>query len=303
MGRMRHLAGLILVVGLAACGRREGGVPSVDVAPAEQAVGGNAADKAVFAYQARTRMAAPAATSAPASTSVPAAPPEPARPPVISSLKLIRTAVVNVEVAKFKTAVEEVSRAVQQIGGYVSDRSSHDNGAGREEGTITIRVPADRFDGVMGTLRALGRVTAEQVNTQDVTKAYADLETRLKVKRETASRLREILIRQTGKVSEVLEVEREIGRVVEEIEQAEGERRYFDNLISLSTITLNLREPGSVVEPGALDPLIHAMRGALRVSSESMAALIELIAALLPWVLALYIVFRVVRARWRKPRI
>ena len=36
---------------------------------------------------------------------------------------------------------------------------------------------------------------------------------------------------------ERLEVEREIARVVEEIEQAEGERRYFDNLISLSTIS------------------------------------------------------------------
>ena len=300
MGRVRASALVVVVLSaVVGCnrGRNGGGVAGIaGYQPAEQPVAREAQDRlAALGYSAKSAPM-PQSTAAPA----PAPPVQPARPTAVSSLKLIRTASVNVEVAQFKAAIDEVTRAVQQLGGYVSDRTSRDNGAGREEGTITVRVPADRFEGAMSALRALGRVTAEQVNTQDVTKAYADLETRLKVKRETASRLREILVRQTGKVSEVLEVEREIGRVVEEIEQAEGERRYYDNLVSLSTITLNLREPGSVVEPGALDPLLAALRGALRVSSESMAALIELIAALLPWLLALYVVFRVLRARWRK---
>ena len=119
----------------------------------------------------------------------------------------------------------------------MSDRQSSEDGAGHDRGQITLRIPSDRFDGAVSALKKLGRVKSEAMQTQDVTRAYADLETRLKVKRETATRLREILTRQAGKVAEVLEVEREIARVVEEIEQAEGERRYFDNLISLSTIS------------------------------------------------------------------
>jgi hypothetical protein len=240
----------------------------------------------------------PSATAAPAPNA--ASREETSRSNPLSALKLIRRANVQIEVPKFKTAVEEIARSVEQLGGYVSDRTSTDGGDGREQGTLTLRVPAERFDGAMGVLRKLGRVSHENISTDDVTKAYADLETRLKVKRETATRLREILVRQAGKVSEVLEVEREIARVVEEIEQAEGERRYFDHQISLSTIVLNLYEPNAVVEPGALEPLFRALRGALRVSSESLALLIGLCAAALPWAIVLYVVFRVLRARWRR---
>lgn len=232
---------------------------------------------------------------------VPAASPAPAPGPrAAPSLKLIRTATLQLEVPDFGVAVEEASRAAAAFGGYVSDRQSSEDGSGHDRGQITLRIPSDRFDGALSVLKKLGRVKSEGVQTQDVTRAYADLETRLQVKRETAARLREILTRQTGKVSEVLEVEREIARVVEEIEQAEGERRYFDNQVSLSTVTLSLYEPDAMVTPGALDPVVAALRQSLRISSESLAALIGLAAGLLPWLLALYLAFRL--ARWRFSR-
>ncbi len=221
---------------------------------------------------------------------------------VTSALKLIWTASLQVEVPSFRAAVEEAARAAGASGGYVSDRQSSEDAAGRARGQITLRIPSEKFDGALSALRRLGRVRSEGVQTEDVTRQYADLETRLKVKRETAARLREILIRQTGKVSEVLQVEREIGRVVEEIEQAEGQRRYFDNLISLSTITLLLSEPDSIVTPGALDPVLAALRHSLRTMSESLASLIELGAGLLPWLISLYVAFRVIRWRLRRTR-
>ena len=248
------------------------------------------------------RQLSPAGFSASAAIpSATAAPTVAPGPRVTSSLKLIRTASLQVEVASFRAALEEASRAATAFDGYVSDRQSSEDAAGRVSGQITLRVPSARFDGAMSALKKLGRVRSEGVQTQDVTRAYADLETRLKVKRETATRLREILTRQTGKVSEVLEVERAIARVVEEIEQAEGERLYFDNLVSLSTITLALHEPNSIVTPGAFDPILKALRHSLLTMSQSIAALIELGAGLLPWLVAAYLAFRVVRWR-RRPK-
>lgn len=226
-----------------------------------------------------------------------APPPSPRLP---ATLKLIWTAALQIEVPDFRAAVDGVGRAVAALGGYVSDRQSSEDGAGRERGQITIRVPSEKFDGALSALKRLGRVRSEAVETQDVTKAYSDLETRLKVKRETAARLREILTRQAGKVSEVLEVEREIARVVEEIERAEGERRYFDNQVSLSTITLSLHEPDAVISPGLLDPVLAALRQSLRIMGESLGSLIELLAGLLPWLAALYLAFRVVVWRVRR---
>lgn len=241
----------------------------------------------------------PQPTLAPASAP-PAKSPNAAGP--ASSQKLIWTATLQVEVADFKKAADEAAQAAASLGGYVSDRQSSEDGAGHHRGTITIRVPSDRFSGAISALGKLGKVRNEGIKTQDVTKEYADLETRLKVKRETAARLREILVRQTGKVSEVLEVEREIARVVEEIEGAEGERRYYDNLVALSTITLSLYEPDAIVSPGALDPLFDAVRQSARTASESLAAMILLVSALLPWLVALYFVYRFVRWGWARRR-
>jgi hypothetical protein len=282
-----------LLIALAAACRREPAparAPSdIEVkAPESLSALGFAADR-----QNHARALVPMPAASPAPTSAPG-------PRLASSLKLIRTATLQVEVPDFRAAVEEASRAAAGFGGYVSDRQSSENGSGHDRGQITLRIPSDRFDGALSALKKLGRVKNEGVQAQDVTKAYADLETRLTVKRETAARLREILTRQTGKVSEVLEVEREIARVVEEIEQAEGERRYFDNQVSLSTVTLSLYEPDAMVTPGALDPVVLALRQSLRMSSESLAALINLTAGLLPWLCALYLAFRL--ARWRRSR-
>ena len=236
---------------------------------------------------------AASAVPAPASASLP----EP-RPSVAVAQKLIRTGSLEIEVPDFAVAVEEAARTATSLGGYVSDRQSNDEGTGRRRCQITLRIPSERFDGAIGVLRKLGRVRGEGVQTQDVTRAYADLETRLRVKRETVARLRDILMRQTGKVTEVLAVEREIARVVEEIEQAEGERRYFDNQVSLSTLTLSLFEPAAIVTPGALDPIVSALRQSVGLMSESIGELIELVASGLPWLAAIYLTWRLIR--WRR---
>ena len=299
MTRRRPVPVLIALLA-AACARR---TPSAESAPVaadlrsvEQASAlGYQAGQGAHAASAPARMSAPAAAPAP-----PPAPNQAPRSP--AALKLIWTASLQVEVPNFRAAADEAGRAAAALGGYVSDRQSAETGTGRERGTLTLRIPSERFDGAMGAFRKLGRVRSETVQTQDVTRAYSDLETRLKVKRETAARLREILTRQTGKVSEVLEVEREIARVVEEIEQAEGERRYFDNQVALSTITLSLHEPDALVSPGAFDPVAAALRQALRIMGESLGALIELLAGLLPWAAALYLAFRAVLWRLRRKR-
>jgi Domain of unknown function (DUF4349) len=277
----------------AACGRQASRAPETP---------GEAEPKAVEALSALGYVAQrqDRAAAGPMPVAAPAAMAPSPVPRLPASLKLIRTAALVVEVPDFRAAVEQATRAVASLGGYVSDRQSSEDGAGRERGQVTLRVPSGKFDGALSALKTLGRVTSEGVQTQDVTRAYADLETRLAVKREAAARLREILRRQTGKVSEVLEVEREIARVVEDIEQAEGERRYLEHQVSLSAITLSLHEPDALVHPGFLDPVLAALRQSLRILGESLGSMIELLAGLLPWLAAVYLSFRLVRWRLRR---
>ena len=101
--------------------------------------------------------------------------------------------------------------------------------ADRDRGTLTFRVPADRFDAALsGPWKALGRHRRrELLDTQDIGREYMDLETRLA--RQAATPRRDCAScsgARTARLSDVLAAEKELSRVIEEREAMEGERRY-----------------------------------------------------------------------------
>lgn len=221
---------------------------------------------------------------------------------MLAARKLIRTAQVAIEVRSYEEAAENVARVAESHGGYLADAQASRGAQDRRRGTLVIRVPAERFAAAYAALKGLGKVETETVSTQDVTKAYADLEARLRVKRDAEGRLREILRTRTARLSDVLEAERELTRLLEEIEQIEGERRYYDQQIVLSTISAALHEPEAVIRAGALAPLLEALRDSLQVLATSAGALIYLTVLVLPWAAAGALVWLVVRAARRRKR-
>jgi hypothetical protein len=220
---------------------------------------------------------------------------------MVASRKLIRTGEISIEVASYEKAAQEATRLAESLGGYVADSHSTRASDGKERGTLTLRIPAERFGESLVGVKGLGTVRAQNVSAQDVTKAYTDLETRLRVKRETADRLREILKARTAGLSDILQAERELARVTEEIEQLEGERRFYDQQVALSTLKLELDEPGADAKPSALAPIREALGDALRILSGSAAGIVYLTAVLVPWLLAAWglwtVIARVARNR------
>ncbi len=217
-----------------------------------------------------------------------------------AALKLIRNGRMTIEVNSYDAAVRQVADFAAHSGGYVSEAQADRAETGKRRGSVTLRIPARGFDTARAALGQLGRVKAESFTTQDVTKAYSDLETRLRVKRETLGRLVDLLRNRTGRLSDVLEAEREIARVNEEIEQMEGERRFYDQQVSLSTLTLDLYEPQAIVTSSVLAPIREAFGRAAEVLAQSVAALIYLTLVLVPWLLAAGLVWKVVRRLRRK---
>jgi len=83
------------------------------------------------------------------------------------------------------------------------------------------------------------KVTYEGSQGQDVTEEYVDLQSRLRNLEATESQLLEIMKR-AGKVSEILEVYRELTNVRQQIEQTKGKMQYLDQSAKMSSITVNL---------------------------------------------------------------
>ena len=214
--------------------------------------------------------------------------------------KLIRTAEISVEVTSVEEALEEIEAIASRQDALVADTNIEQYGAGNRRAVISVRVPTANFEAAVRDFRELGEVERENTTTEDVTKLYADLETRLSVKRETEQRLRELLSSRTGELAEVLQVERELGRLVGEIEQLEGERRYYDHRIAVSTIEIDLYETGAALRLDVLAPIGDALAASLSVLALSVGALIYVTAFVTPWLLVgipIWLVAKKIRRR------
>ncbi len=220
---------------------------------------------------------------------------------MVAARRLVRTGSLSVQVDRYAEAAEKAVAIAESHGGYLADAKASRDSQDRQRGTLTLRVEASAFDAAFRKLKSLGKVESASVDTQDVGRAYADLETRLTVKRDAQARLAQILRTKTGSLSDLVEAERELSRLVEEAERMEGERRFLERQVSLSTITIALFEPPTFLQEGAGAPLFEAFRAALPLLARSCAAMLYAGAAALPWVLVATLIWKLRRrARVRR---
>jgi len=183
----------------------------------------------------------------------------------ITPSMLIRTAQASVEVSALDTGVAGVRALAQRVGGYVADVSVQDGHDQPHSATLEVRMPAARFDDALAALRALGSVESVNVSTADVGEEYVDVNARMDNARKLEERLIGLLATRTGKLRDVLDVERELSRVREEIERYEGRLRYLRTRAAVSTISVTVHEPIPVVgERGSASVLAEAFRQAWR---------------------------------------
>ncbi|MCC9062405.1 DUF4349 domain-containing protein [Flavobacterium piscisymbiosum] len=103
---------------------------------------------------------------------------------------------------------------------------------------LTVRVPSQNFDSFINAIsKGVSYFERKDITSQNVTEEYIDLTTRLKTKRKLEERYLQILQKAT-KISEILEIEKQISAIREEIEAKEGQLKYLENRVSESTVTI-----------------------------------------------------------------
>lgn len=167
---------------------------------------------------------------------------QPATAPAANSRKIIRNGTMQFEVDRFDDALLRITKLVVEQGGFIATTDSDKLPNGKMKGTVTLRVPPEHLDSLVLTLRGIGDLKSQKIGAEDVSKHYTDLESELRAARAMQDRLMEIIKSGKGQIKDLLEAEKQLGVWREKIEKIEGEKRYLDNLISLSTLTVELAE-------------------------------------------------------------
>jgi P2-related tail formation protein len=160
---------------------------------------------------------------------------------------VIRSGDIEFEIESFDAATATVTKLVLGIkSAFVATVNSEKLPNGKVRGSITVRVPPDQLDALVLDLRRElgkgGELKGVKLTSQDVTKMYTDLESRLKAARTMEQRLLQIIKEGKGEIKQLLEAEKELGVWRTKIEECEGEIRYYSNLAAFSTLTISLTE-------------------------------------------------------------
>jgi len=163
--------------------------------------------------------------------------------------KIIYHASLTLIVDELSLAQQKLTSLVKQSNGYIAETNISGAAGAPRRGTWTVRVPVARYESFVSAASALGELQSAQSDSDDVSEEYYDLEARIKNKKVEETRLIQHLLKSTGKLREILLVEKEISRVRGEIEQMQGRVRILANLTSLTTVTIAINEIKNYVPP------------------------------------------------------
>ena len=171
-------------------------------------------------------------------------------------------------------AARQVESLATQRGGWV-ESSDIIGEAGYRTASIGLRVPSERFNNAMATLRALGLVTDEGVSSSDVTDRLIDNEARMQAWQVQEERLI-VLLENADTVEDVIEIEKRIAQVRADIEQVAATQRSLENRVAASLIRVNLHLPARF----AADPPYGSLVLAVGDPSETAASIATQVEAL-----------------------
>ena len=164
---------------------------------------------------------------------------------------------------------------------------------------ITLRVPNIYFDSFIAELgKGVSYFDRKEISSQDVSEEFVDLQARLKAKQTLEKRYLELLSK-ANKVSEILEIEKELANIREEIEAKQGRLQYLQSRVSMSTIIIEMytekaEGTGTTVSYGS------KMWNAIKSGFNGLSSFFLGILHIWPFILILALVFILLRKKLRK---
>ncbi|MEV7521022.1 DUF4349 domain-containing protein [Streptomyces sp. NPDC091371] len=208
------------------------------------------------------------------------------QPPVAVRPNVIRTATLGIETADAQKTLAAARTAAEGAGGYVGTESTRRGENGRMTSTLTLRVPGERYDAVLGAMEGSGKLLHRKVDAQDVTEKVADIGSRVASQQASVARVREMMGK-ASTLSDVVMLESELSRRQSDLESLLAQQTALKDQTSMGTITLEVSEPAAtpvVVKKKEKEPtFLGALHGGWDVFTKLVRYLTVAVGALLPF--------------------
>lgn len=184
------------------------------------------------------------------------APPPPPPPPTDKSAvvtdpipeqteqKLIKNGEVSFRVKNLGETKQKIQQVLTSFNGYIAKENSYGSTDNPSENLI-IRIPNKNFDKFLEqVLIGVEEIDSKNIDIEDVTAQFVDIEARLKNKKQLEAKYQELLVKATN-MEDILKIEKEISYIREDIEASEGRLKYLSSQVAYSTVSLHYYEKRS----------------------------------------------------------
>ena len=218
-----------------------------------------------------------------------------------------RLRAVTVKTVIETTDFEETSQKVNQLtidnNGYIESMTAND-----KYKKLVVRIPVEKAEAFRSALPTSGKITNENIISDDVTSEYVDITARLEVL--TQSRDSMLLILDKAKtVSEILEIRKSVDQYTAEIESLTAKKKEYEKITSTSKFEITIRQveeysetPKTFLEKASFvfSKAIDAIKSFFEFLALAIVALIPFLIALLPVFIIILLIIKAAKKRSAK---
>jgi hypothetical protein len=206
----------------------------------------------------------------------------------VDQRSIIYTGSITIRVDDVNQAAARATAIATGAGGFVGgDKRNTTNGSA--DATMELRIPAEKFQSVVDQLATtLGTEEQRGISTEDVTEQTVDLDARIAVQQARVDSGRGLLAK-AKTLSDLVMLEREVATRESDLASLQAKKRRLADLTALSTITVVLLNKQAKAVPGKAGPpgFLAGLGGGWKALMASLAVLLTVLGALLPWLIAI----------------
>jgi curli biogenesis system outer membrane secretion channel CsgG len=213
---------------------------------------------------------------------------------------VVKTGNLTIVVVDPSQSMDAIRKLADDLGGFVVTanltHNTLENGIEVPRASITIRIPAEKFDEALQRIRAQSDrlPTSEVINSEDVTGQYVDLQSRLRNLEAAEAQLTKIMDSAT-KTEDVLAVYNQLVQTREQIEVIKGQMQYYEQSAAMSAISVDL-VANQAVQPlsiGGWQP-VGVVKRAVQALISTMQVLVNAVIWIVLWLLPILLAIGVV---------
>ena len=161
----------------------------------------------------------------------------PSKSETVVETKIIKNADLRFESADLEKTYKAIAINIKKTNAIVQSDSESKTDGGMFR-NLTIRIPSKNFEMFIADLsKGVAYFDRKEISSKDVTAEYIDTDARIASKKKLEIRYLELL-KKANKVTEMLEIETQLSTIREEIEAKEGQLKYLQSQVSMSTINI-----------------------------------------------------------------